>query len=305
MRILVIVLSWAALAVVLAVIAQNYLARVQVRRRLWEADRTPDDADEPGEALDRGWLARWLYLAGFRRPNATANFVMATVVAVGVGLAVAMLIRRSGMVATAQASAGEMPGGLGSLAQPVLQIAPWMLLAIFAALPISAVRAARRSRVAQVERDLPITLELLATLAESGIGFDAAVGRILDSQPAQRALTTELRTLQTDLLAGRSRVDCLRRVARRLDVISVTIFISAIVQAEQIGSGVAAVLRGQADDLRQRRRERALEFSMALPVKQLFPLVICFLPAILIFAIGPLFAEFLKYTDSFGGFRRF
>ena len=59
---------------------------------------------------------------------------------------------------------------------------------------------------------------------------------------------------------------------------AVTILISALLQAEQIGSGVAEVLRSQADDLRQRRRERAIEFSMALPVKLLFPLVICFLP---------------------------
>lgn len=218
---------------------------------------------------------------------------------------IAMLVRRSGLIATAAAAAGEMPGGMGALAQPVLQVAPWMTSGILALLPLSFVRAARRRRVAQVERDLPITLELLATLAESGIGFDAATGRILDSQPSQRALAGELRTLQTDLLAGRSRVECLRRVARRLDVISVTIFISAIVQAEQIGSGIAAVLRQQADDLRQRRRERALEFSMALPVKQLFPLVICFLPGILIFAIAPLFAEFLRYSDSFGGFGKF
>ena len=65
----------------------------------------------------------------------------------------------------------------------------------------------------------------------------------------------EFRTFQAEVLAGRPRVECLRRIARRLDVTSVTIFISALVQAEQIGSGMAEVLRSQADDLRQRRRE--------------------------------------------------
>ena len=303
MRALVVILGWVGVAAVLAVWARGYLARAQVRRRLMAVDDVDSDADEPVDPLDRVWLGRWLYLAGFRRPAVTIIFVLSTIGLFGAGLILAFLIRRSGIISTAVASAGEMPGGIGLLAQPVLQIAPWLLLAMLAALPMSVVRAARRQRVAQVERDLPITLELMATLAESGIGFDAATRRILDSQPGNRALATELRTLQADLLAGRSRIDCLRRVARRLDVISVTIFISAIVQAEQIGSGVAAVLRQQADDLRQRRRERALEFSMALPVKQLFPLVICFLPGILIFALGPLFAEFLKYTNSFGGLR--
>ena len=206
------------------------------------------------EAMEQGWLPRWLFLAGFRRPAATTNFLLATAAAIGAGLTVVLVVRHSGILKAAARAAADIPGGMGSLAQPVLQVAPWLVMGMLAMLPMAVVRAARRHRVAQVERDLPITLELLATLAESGIGFDAAVGRILDSQPTDRVFPTELRTLQAELLAGRSRVDCLRRVARRLDVVSVTIFISAIVQAEQIGSGVANVLRGQADDLRQRRR---------------------------------------------------
>jgi len=300
MRILLLLSAWAVLVAVMAAVARSYLARVQVRRRLAETRSAGPGLDDLSDALERGALSRWLYLAGFRRPAAPAGFLLAVAAAAGLGLVSAYFVHRSGILAMAIRSAMSIPGGIGAMAQPVLQIAPWLLLALLAAVPMAIVRAARRRRVAQVERDLPITLELLATLAESGIGFDAATGRILDAQPSDRALATELRTLQAELLAGRSRVECLRRVARRLDVISVTIFISAIVQAEQIGSGVAAVLRQQADDLRQRRRERALEFSMALPVKQMFPLVICFLPGILIYAIGPLFAEFLKYTDTFG-----
>lgn len=304
MRIGMVILAWAVVAIILTYATDRYLAHMRVRRRLWQEDPSDSETDEPVEAFDQGWLDRWLFLAGFRRPTAKTNFLLATAGVLAVGLAVALLVRKSGIIALALAQAQEMPGGTGSLAQPVLQVAPWLVMAMLAVLPVSLVRAARRSRVAQVERDLPITLELLATLAESGIGFDAAMGRILDSQPSDRALATELRTLQAELLAGRSRVDCLRRVARRLDVVPVTIFISAIVQAEQIGSGVTVVLRSQADDLRQRRRERALEFSMVLPVKQLFPLVICFLPGILIFAIAPLFADFLRYTSSFGGLGR-
>ena len=159
------------------------------------------------------------------------------------------------------------------------------------------------SASAQVERDLPVTLELLATLAEAGLGFDAALDRILGSNPADRALVQEFRTFQSEVLAGRSRVECLRRLGRRLDVTSVTILVSALVQAEQIGSGIAEVLRSQAEDLRQRRRERAMEFSMALPVKLLFPLVICFLPGIILFTLGPAFYDLFRLADTYS-FRR-
>ena len=83
------------------------------------------------------------------------------------------------------------------------------------------------------------------------------------------------------MLAGRPRIASLRRLARRVDVTAFTIFVSALVQTEQTGSGVAEVLRRQADDLRDRRREQAVAIAMALPVKLLFPLVICFLPGLL------------------------
>jgi hypothetical protein len=148
-------------------------------------------------------------------------------------------------------------------------LAAWMPLLLLSGVPALAVRTARRKRVMSVEQDLPLTLDLLATLAEAGLGLDAAIGRVVDSQPRDRPLFQEFRTFQRDLLAGRSRIEALRHLSRRLEVIWFNIFISAVIQAEQIGAGLAEVLRIQADDLRSRRRERALAFAMAIPVKLL------------------------------------
>jgi tight adherence protein C len=67
-----------------------------------------------------------------------------------------------------------------------------------------------------------------------------------------------------------------------------------LVQAEQLGKGIARCLRQQADDLRSRRRERALAFANALPVKRLFPLVICFLPGLFVWTLGPAFVQLFK-----------
>jgi tight adherence protein C len=101
-----------------------------------------------------------------------------------------------------------------------------------------------------------------------------------------------------DLLAGRGRISSLRRLARRVEVLHFTLFVSALVQTEQTSSGVADVLRRQADDLRDRRREQAIAFAMALPVKLLFPLVICFLPGLFVATLGPTFHQFFQFADQ-------
>ena len=66
-----------------------------------------------------------------------------------------------------------------------------------------------------------------------------------------------------------------------------------------MGMGIARVLRNQADDVRARRRERAIAFANALPVKRLFPLVICFLPGLFVWTLGPAFVQLFKMTETF------
>jgi tight adherence protein C len=145
----------------------------------------------------------------------------------------------------------------------------------------------------------------MATLSEAGLGFDSAIARIMETSLADRPLAREFRAYQADLLSGRPRVECLRRLARRMEVPAITIFVSALVQAEQMGMGIADVLRRQAEDQRDRRRERANAFAMSLPVKRLFPLVICFLPGLFVWTLGPFFVQLFKIADKFTEFGSF
>jgi pilus assembly protein TadC len=255
-------------------------------------------APPPKEQEARG-LARWLYLAGYRSPAAPLYFILATAAMAMLGFIAAFLIATSDVIDRANATFADAPPGLGELSVAVLRLLPFLIVFVMALLPTLIVRANRRRIVTEVEQDLPVMLELLATLAESGLGFDAALDRVLRSQREPRALQNELRTFQAEVLAGRPRVQCLRRLARRLEVPAFSSFVSAVVQAEQTGSGIASVLRRQANDLRVRRRERALEFAMSLPVKRLLPMVICFLPAIFVAALGPNLYEIYKVVDRY------
>ena len=271
--------------------------RLSVQRMFDDDNATVAAIGDREESM--GGIAWWLYKAGYRAENAVEVFVTATAACFVLGALVVWMYYTSGVRVKLIRGLEEMPSGLGDIFMPFAHALPWLLLSMLTTLPILRVRAARRRRVAMVEQDLAITLELLATLAEAGIGFDAGLQRILDSQGDDRPLAQELRQFQIELLAGRPRVRCLRRLGRRIDVSSLTIFISALIQASQAGAGVSDVLRRQVEELRNRRRENALTIAASLPVKLLFPLVICFLPGIFVAALGPSFYQVFQLLDKF------
>jgi len=130
------------------------------------------------------------------------------------------------------------------------------------------------------------------------MAFDAALDRILESRERERPLLRELRQFQVEAMAGVPRLRALRRLAARVRVPGLATFVSAVVQAEQLGLAIAAVLRQQALDQRSRSRERALLDAQALPVKLVFPLVLCFLPSVFVFTLGPAFYSFFGLTEG-------
>ncbi len=282
---------------VLAVVAARAVQAGQRHRRLFPEGGVVE-SPTIGRRADSTGLARWLLLAGYRGHMAWALFVVAATAAILSGLAIVGAWRIWGPEAWLHQMLDGAPAGIAGMARPLVVLAPWIVGVTMASLPWLWLRRCRRERVALVEQDLPITLELLSTLAEAGLGLDSALARMLSARPAIRPLSDELRLLQADLLAGRPRIEAFRRLARRLDVSAVSMLVSAIIQTEQVGSGLATILRHQADDLRQRRREKAMEMALAMPVKRMFPLVICFLPGIFLVVLGPTAYEFFQYADT-------
>jgi len=276
---------------------QVFETRRQVRAR-WYAEE-PATATPLGASIPRGWLSQWLYVAGYRAESAAAVFVIATLCCVGLGFGSAIAMRISGAQAAMEVNVVLIPGGVGETFLPVVWAGPWIVAIILASTPWLIVRSTRRRRVEAMEQDLPLAMELLAALSEAGLGFDSALARIQKTRLAGRPLASEFRMFQSDLLAGRPRVESLRRLSSRTSIGSISILVSALVQAEHLGMGIAAVLRSQANEIRARRRERAIAFANALPVKRLFPLVICFLPGLFVWTLGPAFVQLFKMTDTF------
>ncbi|MCI0682414.1 MAG: type II secretion system F family protein [Gemmataceae bacterium] len=297
MTLAIVILVWIVAVGGLCLVGRRWLIGRRAAERMFESLEA-EAWQEPAPEDSYGMLRRWLFRAGFTAPSAPLIFVLTTLLCAALGLAIALAAIISGLVQDGVTAVSLVPGGLSDILLPLVYLAPWFALAILAAIPTMIVRATRRRRVARVEQDLPITLELLATLSEAGLGFDAALERVLQSQPGERPLAQEFRNLQMEILAGRPRIQCLRRLSWRLDVMPLSIFVSALVQTEQVGAGVSDVLRRQAEDLRVRRRENALTVAASLPVKLLFPLVVCFLPGILVAALGPTFYQIFQFLDN-------
>lgn len=256
-----------------------------------------DGSEEPLGTGLRAWLGR----AGYRRTTAPEVFIFLTLLSTALGLMITMLARSAGVFSALVDGLRAVPGEFSQVLVPLADASPWIIFILFAAFPFLVVRAARRTRVEAAEQELPVLLELLATLAEAGLGFDAALNEILASERGVGHLADEFRTFQRETLTGAPRILCLRRLARRVEVATVSSFVSSLVQAERCGLGLSDVLRVQATDMRNRRRENALGKAQALPVKLVFPLVICFLPGLFVLTLGPAFHSFIKIADSVTG----
>ena len=142
-----------------------------------------------------------------------------------------------------------------------------------------------RKRSMDMILQLPDALDLLTISVEAGLGFDAALAKVVEKM--EGPLVNEFRQALAEIRMGRTRREALRDIVGRADAQPVANFIGAIVQAEQLGVPIAKVLQIQSQQLRIERRQRAEEAAAKAPVKMLFPMVGCIFPTIFIVILGP------------------
>ncbi|WP_138442271.1 type II secretion system F family protein [Sinomonas susongensis] len=139
---------------------------------------------------------------------------------------------------------------------------------------------------------LPNMLDQMLISVEAGIGFEGAMDRA--AQNSTGPLADEfVRTLQ-DIQVGRARRDAYLDLSQRAAFPELRSFVRSIVQADQYGIAIANVLRAQAMEMRLKRRQRAEEHAMKIPVKILFPLVFSILPALFVIILGPTVMNIVK-----------
>lgn len=140
-------------------------------------------------------------------------------------------------------------------------------------------------RQARIQLAMPDAIDMLTVCVEAGLGFDAALAQV--ARNTTGPLAAEFARALQEMQIGKSRAEALRAAVERTSVPEFRAFVSAIVQAGELGIAVAAVLREQSKEMRVKRRQRAEEKAQKVPVKVLFPLVLCLLPGLFVVIIGP------------------
>lgn len=142
-----------------------------------------------------------------------------------------------------------------------------------------------RFRQKQILKTLPDAFDLITTCVEAGLGLEAALARV--AEKVEGPFGEELAIMLHEVSLGRLRREAMRDLGERVGLADLTTFINAVIQAESMGTSIAAVLRVQADQMRVKRRQRAEQQAQAAPIKMMFPLVLCIFPTMFLVILGP------------------
>ena len=179
------------------------------------------------------------------------------------------------------------------MAYLVIAMAVVGLIGIIFPSRILKMRASKRKDL--IRQQLPDVMDLLVVSVEAGLGFDAALIRLYEKDKSE--LMTELMQATRDVQRGMSKKEAYESLAKRCDVKELTTFLTALVQADQLGISIKSVLKVQSENLRKDRRMRAEEKALKAPVLMLVPMVVFIFPVIFIILLGP---AVLNMIEIFG-----
>jgi tight adherence protein C len=176
-------------------------------------------------------------------------------------------------------------------------VVPWLIFSgktlwLGAPIPIAGfllpevwLRRRIEGRQKQIGATLADSISILTIAMEAGLGFDAALAKVVKN--TEGPLSEEFGRVLGELQIGVSRRDALRSLADRTDVRELQSFCATIVQADTLGVSIGKILKTEAAEIRTRRRQAAEEQALKTPVKLVFPIILCILPALMIIILGP------------------
>jgi tight adherence protein C len=155
-------------------------------------------------------------------------------------------------------------------------------------LPNYILTKALQRRQNRIDRTLPDVLDLMIVSMEAGLSLQSSLNHIADEVlPISKDFHRELRITNAELRTGIPRDNALKNLGERTGVKSVNSLIALMIQSEKMGASIAQSLRTHADFVRTQRAQRAEELAAKMPIKIIFPTLLCIFPSIFIVILGP------------------
>lgn len=150
--------------------------------------------------------------------------------------------------------------------------------------PLFLLNRAISERKLEVQRALPDFLDMVATTVQAGLSANAALAYAVQAAPG--ALGEEIKEALSQMRLGRNRAEALKAMTLRVNQPQLTTTVSAITQAERLGSNLSNVLNELAEDVRDHRIMLVEEQAAKLPIKMIFPMAFFLLPALFSIIFG-------------------
>jgi tight adherence protein C len=181
------------------------------------------------------------------------------------------------------------------------KMSTWMMAITMAILgfrlPIFYLGKKKTARIKEINKSMPDFFDTVNLLLEAGMGLDLALAEV--SKKIKGPLSEEFFQTLEDMKLGKSRREAFYELRKRVPSDTFQSVITSLIQADQLGIGMAKVLGNLTVRVREQRREAAREQAMKAPVKMLFPMVFFIFPSLFIVILGPLVIYFV--TKGFGG----
>lgn len=163
-------------------------------------------------------------------------------------------------------------------------------------LPFSQLKMAIKERKIKIQKALPDLLDMLSSTVQAGLAFNAALATA--QEIAVGPLGEELKAVLSEVRLGRSRSDALKSMSMRVRQEQLATTVTAIIQAERLGSNLAQVLEELAEEVRNRRMIRAEEIANLMPTKMVLPMALFMLPALFVMIFGGVVAQYLTQNTG-------
>ncbi|MQX36027.1 type II secretion system F family protein [Roseospira navarrensis] len=219
-------------------------------------------------------LKQMLSRAGYRQPYAPQIFVGLRVV-LAVGLLLGALFYLNVVIQTELAVVQRFA---------ILIAAP--IVGFY--LPQILVKNAVTKRQKEMQLNFPDALDLLVISSEAGLSIEAAFQRVTNEIEDSSPILSEefgLTTAELAFLGDRRRAYI--NLAERTGLPSAKSLAVTLVQSEKYGTSVSQALKVLSQENRAERLSMAERKAAALPAKLTVPMIVFFLPVLMVVIMGP------------------